>query len=67
MSRGADPKKWIEIVRECTYLPESELKQLCEIVSKSGIDMKCPLSTNLFRLRARPHCGFPTVNAIAGA
>jgi hypothetical protein len=30
---GADPKAWVEIVRECNYLPEPDLKKLCEIVS----------------------------------
>jgi hypothetical protein len=32
---GSDPKAWVEIVRECNYLPEPDLKKLCEIV--------CPL------------------------
>ena len=29
---ASDPKAWIEIVRECNYLPEPDLKKLCEIV-----------------------------------
>lgn len=28
----ADLDKWIEISKECKYLPENDLKQLCEIV-----------------------------------
>lgn len=28
-----DLDKWVEIVKECKYLPENELKKLCEIVS----------------------------------
>lgn len=28
----ADPKAWIETVRECNYLPEPDLKKLCEMV-----------------------------------
>lgn len=27
-----DLDKWIEIVKECKYLPENDLKQLCDIV-----------------------------------
>ena len=27
-----DPDKWIEISKDCKYLPENELKQLCDIV-----------------------------------
>jgi len=27
-----DLDKWIENVRECKYLPENELKKLCEMV-----------------------------------
>jgi hypothetical protein len=29
---NADPKAWIEIVRDCNYLPEPDLKKLCEMV-----------------------------------
>lgn len=28
-----DLDKWIDIVKECKYLPENDLKKLCEIVS----------------------------------
>lgn len=28
----ADLDKWIEIVKECRYLPESDLKKLCDLV-----------------------------------
>ena len=28
----ADLDSWIEIVRNCKYLPENDLKQLCDIV-----------------------------------
>lgn len=28
----ADLDKWIEIASNCKYLPENDLKQLCEIV-----------------------------------
>lgn len=28
----SDLDKWIEIVKECKYLPENDLKQLCDIV-----------------------------------
>lgn len=27
-----DLDKWIEIAQQCKYLPENDLKQLCEIV-----------------------------------
>lgn len=28
----ADLDKWIEIVKECKYLPENDLKKLCDLV-----------------------------------
>lgn len=28
-----DLDKWIDVVKECKYLPENDLKKLCEIVS----------------------------------
>jgi len=31
---GADPDQWISTLRKCKYLPEQELKQLCEIVKE---------------------------------
>ncbi|KAH8305542.1 hypothetical protein KR018_002846, partial [Drosophila ironensis] len=27
-----DVDKWIDVVKECKYLPENELKALCEMV-----------------------------------
>lgn len=27
-----DLDKWIEIAKECKYLPENDLKELCDIV-----------------------------------
>merc|ERR1712045_927550 len=29
---GGDVDKWVEITKDCKYLPENELKQLCELV-----------------------------------
>lgn len=29
---AADLEKWIEIARDCKYLPENDLKQLCDLV-----------------------------------
>lgn len=28
----AELDRWIEIVKECKYLPENDLKQLCDLV-----------------------------------
>lgn len=32
MSGNGDLAKWLEMTRDCKYLPENELKQLCDIV-----------------------------------
>ncbi|KAG8244574.1 Serine/threonine-protein phosphatase 6 catalytic subunit [Homalodisca vitripennis] len=32
MSDCSDVDKWIEIAKQCKYLPENDLKQLCDIV-----------------------------------
>eukprot|EP00048_Salpingoeca_helianthica_P022593 m.19196 g.19196 ORF g.19196 m.19196 type:complete len:305 (-) comp7533_c1_seq1:143-1057(-) len=34
----ADVDRWLEIVQKCQYLPENELKQLCDIVSEILIE-----------------------------
>lgn len=44
-----DPDKWIELAKECKYLPENDLKKLCEIVceillEESNIQEVCDLS-----------------------
>lgn len=31
---GAGPDEWLEAARECKYLPEQDMKRLCEIVKE---------------------------------
>ncbi|KAI9787099.1 MAG: hypothetical protein M1839_003334 [Geoglossum umbratile] len=32
MSKGAGPDEWLEMAKQCKYLPEPEMKRLCDIV-----------------------------------
>ncbi|KAH0536397.1 sporulation-induced protein [Glutinoglossum americanum] len=34
ISKGAGPDEWLEMAKQCKYLPESEMKRLCEIVKE---------------------------------
>lgn len=34
----SEPKAWIESVRECKFLPEAKLKQLCDIVRETLLE-----------------------------
>ena len=31
---GAGPDEWIEAAKECKYLPENDMKRLCEVVKE---------------------------------
>ena len=34
ISKGAGPDEWLEQAKQCKYLPESDMKRLCEIVKE---------------------------------
>jgi len=34
LSKGAGPDEWLEQAKQCKYLPEAEMKRLCEIVKE---------------------------------
>jgi len=34
LSPGAGPDEWLEAARNCKYLPEADIKRLCEIVKE---------------------------------
>ena len=34
LSKGAGPDEWLEQAKQCKYLPEQDMKRLCEIVKE---------------------------------
>jgi hypothetical protein len=34
LSNGAGPDEWLEAAKQCKYLPEADMKRLCEIVKE---------------------------------
>ena len=34
LSPGAGPDEWLEQAKQCKYLPEADMKRLCEIVKE---------------------------------
>jgi hypothetical protein len=34
LSKGAGPDEWLEQAKTCKYLPEADMKRLCEIVKE---------------------------------
>lgn len=34
LSKGAGPDEWLESAKQCKYLPEQDMKRLCEIVKE---------------------------------
>ena len=34
ISKGGGPDEWLEQAKQCKYLPENDMKKLCEIVKE---------------------------------
>jgi hypothetical protein len=34
LSKGAGPDEWLEQAKGCKYLPEADMKRLCEVVKE---------------------------------
>jgi hypothetical protein len=52
VSQGADLDAWIAKVRQCEYLPENDLKTLCQMVSENLCKFLHPAYTALKNLRS---------------
>jgi hypothetical protein len=40
LSKGAGPDEWLEQAKQCKYLPEADMKRLCEIVKECLMEGK---------------------------
>jgi serine/threonine-protein phosphatase PP1-1 len=49
LSKGAGPDEWLEQAKTCKYLPEADMKRLCEIVKECLMEGKLPASDCLQR------------------
>lgn len=54
LAKGAGPDEWLEQARQCKYLPETDMKRLCEIVKEHLMEGK-EASTVIVE-RARDKC-----------
>jgi hypothetical protein len=44
LKRNAGPDEWLEAAKDCKYLSEPQMKQLCEIVKEYMMEgMCCPI------------------------
>lgn len=43
LKRNAGPDEWLEAAKNCKYLSEQHMKQLCEIVKEFMMEGKPPL------------------------
>ena len=44
LAKGAGPDEWLEQAKQCKYLPEADMKRLCEIVKEclmEGVSLRC--------------------------
>ena len=60
LAKGAGPDEWLEQAKQCRYLPEADMKRLCEIVKECLMEGKseswsCCLFTSTFA--PPPHPG----------
>lgn len=44
LAKGAGPDEWLEQAKQCKYLPEADMKRLCEIVKECLMEGKDPAS-----------------------
>ncbi len=44
LSKGAGPDEWLDAARQCKYLPEADMKRLCEIVKECLMEGEVPWS-----------------------
>jgi len=47
LAKGAGPDEWLEQAKQCKYLPEADMKRLCEIVKEclmEGESHQCRMS-----------------------
>lgn len=44
LKRNAGPDEWLEAAKDCKYLSEPHMKQLCEIVKEYMMEGKCCLA-----------------------
>lgn len=65
LSKGAGPDEWLEQAKQCKYLPEADMKRLCEIVKEclmegetlplfgfeNSTECPCPLKMVCIRVR----------------
>jgi hypothetical protein len=42
LSKGAGPDEWLEQAKQCKYLPEADMKRLCEIVKECLMEGMTP-------------------------
>lgn len=41
IAQGGGPDEWLEAARQCKYLPEPDIKRLCEIVKEYLMEGTC--------------------------
>ena len=58
LSKGAGPDEWLEEAKQCRYLPEADMKRLCEIVKEclmEGEDGDFKHEQQRVKAKAVPH------------
>ncbi|KAI9841797.1 MAG: hypothetical protein M1837_000391 [Sclerophora amabilis] len=44
VSKGGGPDEWLEQAKQCKYLPEADMKRLCEIVKECLMEVRTPVT-----------------------
>jgi hypothetical protein len=53
LSKGAGPDEWLEQAKTCKYLPEADMKRLCEIVKECLMEGAYPAQASFIVLQLR--------------
>jgi serine/threonine-protein phosphatase PP1-1 len=72
LSKGAGPDEWLESAKQCKYLPEADMKRLCEIVkeclmegSKALVSRSPVVTHSLCSRDSTPHPLISQVNCLS--
>ena len=58
ISPGGGPDEWLEAAKRCKYLPEADMKRLCEICKELLMEGSCQCPSNGWHQHAQALAGF---------
>jgi hypothetical protein len=64
LSKGAGPDEWLEQAKTCKYLPEADMKRLCEIVKECLMEGVYPQKQASYGIASTCHAIAPRLEDV---